>query len=93
VSRTGDGCLGFVAGLGVRIKPKAGWIENMRAVVCPICNNHDSATLYGAKLPPDFAERAPPLPYSAHYQINRCADRDVPMPVGKIAIVARRPAS
>jgi hypothetical protein len=46
----------------------------MRDVVCPICNCRASTVLYGAKLPADFAETAPPSPYSAHYQINRCGD-------------------
>ena len=46
----------------------------MRDVVCPICNSRASTVLYGAKLPADFDETTPPSPYSAHYQINRCAD-------------------
>jgi SAM-dependent methyltransferase len=44
----------------------------MREVVCPICNGHNSTVVYGAKLPAKFDETAPPSPYSAHYQINRC---------------------
>jgi SAM-dependent methyltransferase len=46
----------------------------MRDVVCPICNSHSATVLYGAKLPAKFDETAPPSPYSAHYQINRCAN-------------------
>src|SRR5258706_7583424 len=44
----------------------------MREIVCPICNGRNSTVLYGAKLPVEFDETAPPSPYSAHYQINRC---------------------
>jgi SAM-dependent methyltransferase len=44
----------------------------MRETVCPICNRLNSTVLYGAKLPANFDETAPPSPYSAHYQINRC---------------------
>jgi len=44
----------------------------MREIVCPICNGRNSTVLYGAKLPVKFDETAPPSPYSAHYQINRC---------------------
>jgi 2-polyprenyl-3-methyl-5-hydroxy-6-metoxy-1,4-benzoquinol methylase len=44
----------------------------MREIVCPICNGRHSKILYGAKLPTAFDESAPPSPYSAHYQINRC---------------------
>lgn len=46
----------------------------MRDIVCPICNCRASTVLYGAKLPADFDETAPPSPYAAHYQINRCVD-------------------
>jgi SAM-dependent methyltransferase len=28
--------------------------------------------VYGARLPADFNEAAPPSPYAAHYQVNRC---------------------
>lgn len=44
----------------------------MREIVCPICNERHGRILYGAKLPAVFDETAPPSPYSAHYQINRC---------------------
>jgi 2-polyprenyl-3-methyl-5-hydroxy-6-metoxy-1,4-benzoquinol methylase len=44
----------------------------MRDIVCPICNSRHGTILYGAKLPAKFDETAPPSPYSAHYQINRC---------------------
>ena len=44
----------------------------MREIVCPICNGRHGRILYGAKLPAVFDETAPPSPYSAHYQINRC---------------------
>jgi 2-polyprenyl-3-methyl-5-hydroxy-6-metoxy-1,4-benzoquinol methylase len=44
----------------------------MREIICPICNGRHSRILYGAKLPAVFDETAPPSPYSAHYQINRC---------------------
>jgi SAM-dependent methyltransferase len=46
----------------------------MRDVVCPICNGRGRTVLYGPKLPAKFDETAPPPPYSAHYQINRCAN-------------------
>jgi SAM-dependent methyltransferase len=46
----------------------------MREVVCPICNSRGRTVLYGAKLPANFDETAPPSPYSAHYQINRCVN-------------------
>jgi 2-polyprenyl-3-methyl-5-hydroxy-6-metoxy-1,4-benzoquinol methylase len=46
----------------------------MREIVCPICNRRNSTVLYGAKLPAQFDETAPPPPYSAHYQINRCVN-------------------
>jgi SAM-dependent methyltransferase len=46
----------------------------MREIVCPICNSRHAAIVYGAKLPATFDETAPPSPYSAHYQINRCED-------------------
>jgi SAM-dependent methyltransferase len=45
----------------------------MRDVVCPICNSRNGTVLYGARLPANFDEAAPPSPYSAHYQINRCS--------------------
>jgi SAM-dependent methyltransferase len=48
--------------------------SNMREIVCPICNERNSTVCYGAKLPVTFDEAAPPSPYSAHYQINRCVD-------------------
>jgi SAM-dependent methyltransferase len=44
----------------------------MREIVCPICNSRTGAVLYGPTLPAKFDETAPPSPYSAHYQINRC---------------------
>jgi 2-polyprenyl-3-methyl-5-hydroxy-6-metoxy-1,4-benzoquinol methylase len=46
----------------------------MREIVCPICNSRSSILVYGAKLPAKFDEMAPPSPYSAHYQINRCVN-------------------
>jgi SAM-dependent methyltransferase len=46
----------------------------MRDVVCPICDSRGGTVLYGPKLPAKFDERAPPSPYSAHYQINRCTN-------------------
>jgi 2-polyprenyl-3-methyl-5-hydroxy-6-metoxy-1,4-benzoquinol methylase len=46
----------------------------MREIVCPICNSRSSTLVYGAKLPAKFDEMAPPSPYSAHYQINRCVN-------------------
>jgi SAM-dependent methyltransferase len=46
----------------------------MRDVICPICNGDNRTVLYGSKLPADFDEATPPLPYSAHYQINRCVN-------------------
>jgi hypothetical protein len=46
----------------------------MRDVVCPICDSRGGKVLYGPKLPAKFDERAPPSPYSAHYQINRCTN-------------------
>jgi 2-polyprenyl-3-methyl-5-hydroxy-6-metoxy-1,4-benzoquinol methylase len=46
----------------------------MREIVCPICNRRNSTVLYGPKLPAKFDETAPPSPYSAHYQINRCTN-------------------
>src|SRR5260221_8568465 len=46
----------------------------MRDVVCPICNGRSRTVLYGPKLPANFDETAPPSPYSAHYQINRCVN-------------------
>jgi 2-polyprenyl-3-methyl-5-hydroxy-6-metoxy-1,4-benzoquinol methylase len=46
----------------------------MREIVCPICNSRSSTLVYGAKLPAKFDEMAPPPPYSAHYQINRCVN-------------------
>jgi SAM-dependent methyltransferase len=51
-----------------------GYYRNMRDVVCPICNGRGRTVLYGPKLPAKFDETAPPPPYSAHYQINRCAN-------------------
>jgi 2-polyprenyl-3-methyl-5-hydroxy-6-metoxy-1,4-benzoquinol methylase len=44
----------------------------MRDIVCPICDSRGRTVLYGPKLPAKFDETAPPSPYSAHYQINRC---------------------
>jgi SAM-dependent methyltransferase len=46
----------------------------MRDVVCPICDSRGATVLYGPKLPANFEETAPPSPYSAHYQINRCVN-------------------
>jgi SAM-dependent methyltransferase len=46
----------------------------MREIVCPICDNRCGTVLYGARLPAKFDETAPPSPYSAHYQINRCTN-------------------
>jgi 2-polyprenyl-3-methyl-5-hydroxy-6-metoxy-1,4-benzoquinol methylase len=46
----------------------------MRDVVCPICNSRGRTVVYGPKLPAKFDETAPPSPYSAHYQINRCVN-------------------
>jgi SAM-dependent methyltransferase len=46
----------------------------MRDIICPICNSRNAAVLYGPKLPAKFDETAPPSPYSAHYQINRCVN-------------------
>ncbi|MFI4987730.1 MAG: class I SAM-dependent methyltransferase, partial [Alphaproteobacteria bacterium] len=45
----------------------------MREIVCPICNGTERCLVFRSALPPAFDESAPPSPYSAHYQINRCA--------------------
>ena len=44
----------------------------MRNIVCPICNIDKSEVVFESSLPPGFDESHPPLPYSAHYRINRC---------------------
>jgi SAM-dependent methyltransferase len=44
----------------------------MREIGCPICHTRSATILYGPTLPANFDEAAPPSPYSAHYQINRC---------------------
>jgi SAM-dependent methyltransferase len=44
----------------------------MREIVCPICDTRSGTVLYSPTLPHKFDEAAPPPPYSAHYQINRC---------------------
>jgi 2-polyprenyl-3-methyl-5-hydroxy-6-metoxy-1,4-benzoquinol methylase len=44
----------------------------MRNIVCPTCNGTEKALVYRDTLPVGFDEAAPPSPYSAHYQINRC---------------------
>lgn len=46
----------------------------MREIICPICNSRSRTVLYGPKLPAKFDEMAPPSPYAAHYQINRCVN-------------------
>jgi SAM-dependent methyltransferase len=49
-------------------------IVNMRNIVCPTCQEPEKVLVYRDTLPLDFDEKAPPSPYSAHYQINRCAN-------------------
>jgi SAM-dependent methyltransferase len=45
----------------------------MREISCPICSRDEKRTvLFGARLPADVGEAAPPPPYSGHYQINQC---------------------
>jgi 2-polyprenyl-3-methyl-5-hydroxy-6-metoxy-1,4-benzoquinol methylase len=46
----------------------------MREIVCPICNSCSGKVVYGPELPAKFDETAPPSPYAAHYQINRCVN-------------------
>jgi SAM-dependent methyltransferase len=45
----------------------------MRNIVCPTCGGTDKTLVYRDTLPIGFDESKPPSPYSAHYQINRCA--------------------
>jgi SAM-dependent methyltransferase len=49
-------------------------MSTMREIICPICGGREKTPVFDATLPPDFDERAPPSPYSAHYCINRCSD-------------------
>lgn len=44
----------------------------MRELVCPVCDGTQRSLIYPSTLPAAFTETAPPSPYSAHYQINRC---------------------
>ena len=46
----------------------------MRQIFCPICNGNEPVPIYQATLPAGFDEASPPSPYSAHYQINKCAN-------------------
>jgi SAM-dependent methyltransferase len=46
----------------------------MRNIICPTCQGTEKVLLYRDTLLADFQEKAPPSPYSAHYQINRCAN-------------------
>lgn len=46
----------------------------MREISCPVCGGTRRVKIYDATLPPDSDKSSkPPPPYSAHYQINRCA--------------------
>jgi SAM-dependent methyltransferase len=45
----------------------------MREIVCPICDARERIRVFATTLPPNFDEASPPSPYSAHYQINKCA--------------------
>lgn len=48
-------------------------MEMMREITCPICNQRQPIQIFKATVPGDFDEASPPPPYSAHYQINKCA--------------------
>jgi SAM-dependent methyltransferase len=46
----------------------------MRNIICPTCGGTGKTLVYRDTLPPNFDETAPPSPYTAHYQINRCTN-------------------
>lgn len=46
----------------------------MREIGCPICGGNEKAVIFRSTLPENFDESAPPSPYSAHYEINKCPE-------------------